>query len=42
MWSLSRRWYGNRLDANYRPPDVDLLQRWLTEATLVGDFWQLA
>ena len=40
--SLSRRWYGDRLDPGWRPRTVGQSQRILDEAGLRGDFWRLA
>ncbi len=41
MWPLTRGWYGDRLDADYRPATVDHLQGLLTDAGLTSEFWRL-
>ncbi len=41
MWTLSQRWYGDRLDETYRPTPIDELQGLLTAAGLDDDFWRL-
>jgi hypothetical protein len=41
MWTLSQRWYGNRLDDDFRPWTVDDLQQMLSDVGLTTDFWQL-
>jgi hypothetical protein len=39
---LARAWYGNRLDADWRPCTSQESQRILRDAGLLGDFWRLA
>ena len=39
---VARRWYGDRLDPDWRPRTVEQSQRILDEAGLAGDFWRLA
>jgi hypothetical protein len=41
MWSLTQRWYGDRLVPGHRPKSVDELQRLLDDVGLTEDFWQL-
>ncbi len=41
MWTLSQRWYGDRLDASFAPKPIDAVQQFLTDAGLTTDFWQL-
>jgi hypothetical protein len=38
---LARRWYGDRLDPEWRPRTVAESQRILDEMGLRGDFWRL-
>ena len=38
---LARRWYGDRLDPDWRPRSRDESQRILEAAGLRGDFWRL-
>ena len=39
---LARRWYGDRLDPDWRPRTREQSQRILDEVGLRGDFWRLA
>jgi hypothetical protein len=39
---LASRWYGDRLDPDWRPRTVPASQAILTEVGLVGEFWRLA
>jgi hypothetical protein len=41
MWTLSQRWYGDRLDESFTPRSLDASQRLLDEVGLVSPFWQL-
>ena len=41
LWPLTTRWYGTRLDPDWRPIPADELQQMLTDAGLTGPFWQL-
>jgi len=38
---LARRWYGNRLDRDWRPRTLEQSQAILSSVGLTGDFWQL-
>ncbi|WP_028062007.1 hypothetical protein [Solirubrobacter soli] len=38
---LAERWYGNRLDADWRPRTRDESQAILDEVGLTSPFWQL-
>jgi hypothetical protein len=38
---LAERWYGDRLDPDWRPRTREESQQILTEAGLTGEFWQL-
>jgi hypothetical protein len=38
---LAERWYGDRLDADWRPRSGAESQRILDEVGLTGDFWRL-
>jgi hypothetical protein len=41
LHELARRWYGDRLDAGWRPRDPAASQRILDEVGLRGGFWRL-
>jgi hypothetical protein len=41
MWTLTQRWYGDRLAESYAPKSADTLQQFLTDAGLTSSFWQL-
>jgi hypothetical protein len=41
MWTLTRHWYGDRLDEPFTPKSIDALQQLLTDVGLTTDFWQL-
>jgi hypothetical protein len=41
LQALARRWYGDRLDPNWRPRTRDESQAILDEVALAGDFWRL-
>ena len=38
---LARRWYGDRLDPDWRPRTRDQSQAILTDVGLTGPFWEL-
>jgi hypothetical protein len=38
---LARRWYGDRLDPDWRPRTLAESQALLSSVGLTGDFWQL-
>jgi hypothetical protein len=38
---LAERWYGDRLDPNWRPRTREQSQAILDEVGLTGEFWQL-
>ncbi|MEA2272564.1 MAG: hypothetical protein QOI98_1272 [Solirubrobacteraceae bacterium] len=38
---LAARWYGDRLDPDWRPRSVEESQTILTAVGLVGEFWRL-
>ena len=38
---LGARWYGDRLDPDWRPRSAQASQRILEEVGLTGPFWQL-
>lgn len=40
-WELSRKWYSNRLDPDFRRPTVDEAQAIFASVGLTGAFWQL-
>ena len=40
--ALAGRWYGDRLDPDWRPRSTAESQRILDEAGLTGEFWRLA
>jgi hypothetical protein len=40
-WSLSQRWYGGRLDADFRRPSAEEANRIFESVGLTGDFWKL-
>lgn len=42
MWTLTQRWYGERLAEPYRAKRVEELQGLLTDVGLVSEFWQFA
>jgi len=41
LWTLAGKWYGDRLDRNWRRKTVAKRQAILTEVGLVGPFWDL-
>jgi hypothetical protein len=41
LQALARRWYGDRLDPDWRPRDLAASQRILEETGLTGPFWAL-
>ena len=38
---LARRWYGNRLDPDWRPRTLEESQAILDSVGLTGEFWRL-
>jgi hypothetical protein len=38
---LARRWYGDRLDPDWRPRTLEASQAILDEVGLTGEFWRL-
>ena len=40
-WDLSRRWYGTRLDPDFRRPTVDEARAIFASVGLTGPFWAL-
>ena len=42
LWELARRWYGDRLDPDWRPRTRAASQDILSACGLTGDFWRLA
>jgi hypothetical protein len=40
-WDLSQKWYGTRLDADFRRPTVDEAQAIFASVGLTGQFWTL-
>jgi hypothetical protein len=41
LQALARRWYGDRLDPNWRPRTREESQAILDEVGLAGEFWRL-
>ncbi len=41
LMRLARRWYGDRLDPDWRPRTRDESQAILDDVGLTGSFWQL-
>ena len=41
LMRLARRWYGDRLDPDWRPRTRDESQAILAEVGLTGEFWEL-
>jgi len=40
-WELSKQWYGNRLDPDFRRPTVDEARHIFASVGLTGSFWAL-
>jgi len=40
-WSLSRKWYGNRLDIEFRRPTAGEAKEIFENVGLTGEFWSL-
>jgi hypothetical protein len=40
-WDLSQKWYGNRLEPDFRRPTIDEAQAIFESVGLNGPFWQL-
>ena len=41
LWRLSRPWYADRLDEDWRPKTPEVIERLLADAGLTGDFWRV-
>jgi hypothetical protein len=41
MWTLSRAWYGDRLEPEFTPRSIEATQRLLDAVGLTSRFWQL-
>lgn len=41
-WELAGRWYGDRLNANWRPFNAQQAQSIFAEMGLRGEFWSLS
>ena len=41
QWELARRWYGNRLDADWRRRSPAEAEQVFAEIGLTGPFWRL-
>jgi hypothetical protein len=41
LQKLARRWYGDRLDADWRPRTLEESQAILDSVGLTGEFWRL-
>ena len=40
-WDLSQKWYGNRLEPDFRRPTADEAHAIFASVGLTGAFWQL-
>ncbi|CAF1080267.1 unnamed protein product [Didymodactylos carnosus] len=40
LWSLSKLWYGNYLDPNFKRKSKQLAESIFTQVGLIGDFWK--
>jgi hypothetical protein len=40
-WDLSRKWYGNRLEPEFRRPTTDEANAIFASVGLTGAFWKL-
>jgi hypothetical protein len=40
-WDLSQRWYGTRLDRNFRRPTAEEARTIFASVGLTGEFWTL-
>jgi len=40
-WELSKKWYGTRLDPDFRRPTNDEARAIFGSVGLIGDFWSL-
>jgi hypothetical protein len=40
-WALSKKWYGTRLDPDFRRPTIDEAHAIFASVGLVGDFWTI-
>jgi len=41
-WDLSQKWYGNRLEPDFRRPTAEEAREIFTSVGLTGAFWRLA
>jgi len=41
LWRLSRPWYADRLDEDWRPKTPEVIERLFADAGLTGDFWRV-
>jgi hypothetical protein len=41
-WELAQKWYGNRLDPDFRRPSVDEAHNIFKSVGLTGPFWRLS
>lgn len=41
-WALSQRWYGTRLEADFRRPTADEAREIFDSVGLTGEFWSLS
>ena len=40
IWELSKRWYGNRMDPNFRGRSAEQATEVFRQAGLTSDFWR--
>jgi hypothetical protein len=40
-WELSKKWYGNRLDPDFRRPTVEEAREIFASVGLTGSFWSV-
>ena len=40
-WALSQKWYGTRLDPDFRRPTIDEAREIFASVGLTGDFWAI-
>ena len=41
-WDLAQKWYGNRLEPDFRRPTIDEAQAIFASVGLTGSFWKLS
>ena len=41
VWRLSRPWYANRLDEDWRPRTPEAIEQLFADAGLTGEFWKV-